>query len=118
NVNGPDVARIQFQVKDDGGTANGGVDTDQSPNTLTINVTSINDPPSGTTAPVTTLEDTVYTFQQTNFGFSDTNDSPANAFQSVSLVVPATGTLKLGSTTQTAGATISVAASAVNTLTY
>ena len=28
-----------FQVQDNGGTANGGVDLDQSPNTFTVNVT-------------------------------------------------------------------------------
>src|SRR5947207_2265589 len=37
-----------FQVQDNGGTASGGVDLDQSANTLTINVTSVNDAPAGT----------------------------------------------------------------------
>ncbi|MEM9734576.1 MAG: DUF4347 domain-containing protein, partial [Pseudomonadota bacterium] len=32
-----------FQVRDDGGTANGGVDLDPTPNTLTFSVTPIND---------------------------------------------------------------------------
>src|SRR5436309_2984908 len=36
-------AFFTFQVEDDGGTSNGGVDLDQSANTLTINVTSVND---------------------------------------------------------------------------
>jgi hypothetical protein len=36
---------LTFQVQDNGGTANAGVDLDQSPNTLTINVTSVNDAP-------------------------------------------------------------------------
>src|SRR5947199_38129 len=34
---------LTFQVRDNGGTANGGVDLDQSANTLTVNVTSVND---------------------------------------------------------------------------
>lgn len=45
NASGNAYATIQFQVKDNGGTANGGVDTDQTANTLTINVTGQNDLP-------------------------------------------------------------------------
>ena len=50
NANGTGYASFTFQVRDDGGTANGGVDTDQSPNTITIDVAAVNDPPpSGVT---------------------------------------------------------------------
>ena len=45
NENASPYATFTFQVKDDGGTLNGGVDTDQSANTMTINVTAVNDPP-------------------------------------------------------------------------
>ncbi len=45
NANGTSYASFTFQVRDDGGTANGGVDTDQSANTMTIDVTSVNDAP-------------------------------------------------------------------------
>ena len=48
NANGTAYASFTFQVRDDGGTANGGVDLDQSANTFTINVTSVNDAPAGT----------------------------------------------------------------------
>src|SRR5207253_1864313 len=48
NANGAAYASFTFQVQDDGGTANGGVDLDQSPKTLTINVTSVNNAPAGT----------------------------------------------------------------------
>ena len=41
-------------MQDDGGTANGGVDLDPSPNTITINVTPVNDAPAGSDATVTT----------------------------------------------------------------
>ena len=46
-------------MRDNGGTANGGVDTDQSPNTITFNVTAVNDA-SVNTVPgsQTTAEDT------------------------------------------------------------
>jgi VCBS repeat-containing protein len=44
NANGTAYATLQFQVRDDGGTANGGADTDASPNTLSFDVTPVNDP--------------------------------------------------------------------------
>ena len=48
NGNGTSYTSFTFQVQDDGGTANGGVDLDASPNTLTYNVTAVNDTPSFT----------------------------------------------------------------------
>jgi|GEM_PF-3000612 len=39
---------FKFAVQDDGGTANSGVDLDQSPNTMTLNVTAVNDAPVNT----------------------------------------------------------------------
>jgi hypothetical protein len=38
-------ASFTFQVRDSGGTLNGGIDLDQSPNTFTIDVTAVNDAP-------------------------------------------------------------------------
>ena len=58
NANGAAYASFTFQVQDNGGTANGGVDLDPTPNTLTVNVTPVNDAPSGTNKTVTTPEDT------------------------------------------------------------
>ena len=66
-------------MQDNGGTANGGVDLDPTPNTITVNVTSVNDAPAGTDNTVTTLEDTAYVFTAADFGFTDPNDSPANS---------------------------------------
>src|SRR5205085_346377 len=58
NANGSPYGTFTFQVRDDGGTANAGVDLDQSANTLTANVTSVNDVPSFTKgADPTVLED-------------------------------------------------------------
>ena len=48
NANGIGYASFQFAVQDDGGTANGGVDLDPSANTITIDVTPVNDLPSFT----------------------------------------------------------------------
>ncbi len=71
NANGAGYASFTFQVQDDGGTANGGVDLDPTPRTMTVNVTSVNDAPAGTDKTVTTLEDTAYTFTAADFGFTD-----------------------------------------------
>ena len=51
NANGAAYASFTFQVKDDGGTDHGGVDLDATPNTMTINVTAVNDAPVTTTSP-------------------------------------------------------------------
>jgi hypothetical protein len=48
NGNGTAYASFTFRVQDDGGTANGGVDTDQTANTMTIDVTAVNDAPTAT----------------------------------------------------------------------
>src|SRR5204862_325884 len=83
NASGVAYASFTFQVQDDGGTANGGVDTDPTPNTLTFNVTPVNDPPSGSNNTVATPEDTAFTFTVANFGFTDPNDSSANSLTAV-----------------------------------
>src|SRR5207247_1937314 len=94
NANGAGYAALTFQVEDDGGTANGGVNLDPSANTLTIDVTSVNDAPAGTDNTVTTLEDTAYTFTAADFGFSDASDSPANALAAVKITtLPGAGSL-------------------------
>ncbi|MGL4325736.1 MAG: DUF4347 domain-containing protein, partial [Beijerinckiaceae bacterium] len=49
----------------------------------TVTVTPVNDAPAGTNATLTTAEDTAYTFAAATFGFTDPNDSPAHALQSV-----------------------------------
>ena len=110
NANGAGYDSFTFQVQDDGGTANTGVDTDQSANTMTIDVTSVNDAPDGADITLTTLEDTTLTFTAADFGFSDVNDSPANALQSIIFTtVPATGSLQLSGVAVTAGQEIAVA---------
>ena len=43
NANGNGYASFQFAVQDSGGTDNGGVDLDPSANTITIDVTAVND---------------------------------------------------------------------------
>ena len=58
NANGNNYASFTFQVRDYGGTANAGVDEDPTPNTLTFDVTAVNDAPAGTDTTLTILEDT------------------------------------------------------------
>jgi hypothetical protein len=110
NENGSPYATFTFQVQDDGGTANGGVDLDQSPNTVTVNVLAVNDEPAGADKTVTTNEDTTYTFTTADFGFTDPNDTPANAFAAVKITTVASdGKLKLSGVDVTAGQLILVA---------
>ena len=57
DANGTGYASFTFQVRDDGGTANGGVDTDASANTITFDVTPVNDVPVANPDQATTTED-------------------------------------------------------------
>jgi Ca2+-binding RTX toxin-like protein len=45
NGNGNEYSSFNFQVRDNGGTVNDGVDLDQSANTITFNVAAVNDSP-------------------------------------------------------------------------
>ena len=110
NANGAGYASFTFQVQDDGGTANGGGDLDSSARTMTVNVTSVNDAPIGTSKAVTTLEDTAYTFTAADFGFTDPSDTPVNALLNVKITtVPGAGTLALSGVAVTAGQFVPVA---------
>jgi len=105
NENGSGYTAFTFQVQDDGGTANGGVDLDPTPNSIWIDVIPVNDPPTGADKFVTTLEDAPYTLSVADFGFSDLTDAlvvsgqviiPPNLFKAVIVTsVPAHGTLSL-----------------------
>ncbi|MDI2146286.1 hypothetical protein KBJ94_30055, partial [Pseudomonas sp. ITA] len=111
NRNGSGIGSFTFQVRDDGGTANGGVDTDPTPNTFAFNITSVNDAPSGTDKTVSLDEDGRYTFSAADFGFSDSSDSPGNAFSALVITtLPAAGdgVLTLNGVAVTAGQVIAV----------
>jgi len=105
NANGTGYSSFTFRVKDDGGTIGSGEDMDASANTMTVNVTAVNDVPSGTNNTVTTLEDTAYTFSAADFGFTDTD---GNSLLSVKITtLPSVGTLKNNGVTVTAGSFVS-----------
>src|SRR5439155_27064305 len=96
NANGSCSATFDYNVHDNGCTANDGGDLDSTTTTITITVTSVNDAPSGTDKTITILEDGSHTFVAADYGFSDPNDSPANAFTSVKITsLPGDGKLKL-----------------------
>ncbi|MEC7028244.1 MAG: Ig-like domain-containing protein, partial [Pseudomonadota bacterium] len=117
NANGASYDSFTFQVQDDGGTANGGVDLDQSANTMTIDVTPVNDEPAGADNTVTTLEDVGYTFSTTDFGFTDAIDG--DSLQAVVITtIPTNGTLTLNGVAVTAGQTIAVADITSNLLVF
>ena len=106
NVNGSGVAGFDFQVLDDGGIVNSGVDTDTTPNTISIDIESINDAPAGKDTVLSGLEDTNITFGLSDFGYSDTD---ANNFEAVIFdSVPAGGQLLLGGAAVDAGDVVNV----------
>ena len=110
-------------MQDDGGTAvvNGvtGVDLDASPNVMTVNVTAVNDAPSGADATVTVQTNSAYTFHQADFGFTDANDTPANSLASVVLsTLPLAGSLTLNGNPVNAGDSILIADLDANRLVF
>src|SRR5688572_33352185 len=46
NASGTPYTTFTFQVRDNGGTASGGVNLDPTANTMTVNVNPVNDPPT------------------------------------------------------------------------
>ncbi len=86
-------------------TDSGGLTYDE---TLTINLTNVNEAPTGADATVTINEDTAHTLTAANFGFSD-----VDAGDSLSAVridsLPSAGTLTLSGVAVTAGQVIAVA---------
>src|SRR4029077_6552048 len=71
DANGAGYASFGFQVRDNGGTANGGVDFDPAVRKMKVDVIPVNDAPSGANNTVTTQEDTAYVFATADFGFAD-----------------------------------------------
>jgi len=101
NANGTNYASFTFQVQDDGGTANGGIDLDPAPKTMTIDVTAVNDAPvNAVPGSQTTNEDTALVFSSANGNLISISDVDAgSAAVQVSLSVMMYGTLSLSGTT-------------------
>jgi hypothetical protein len=106
-ASGAAYANFTFRVQDDGGTANGGVDLDPTARTMTVNVSAVNDAPSGASNTVTMLEDGAYVFAAADFGFSDAD---GNALAAVKISsVPAGGALTNNGVAISAGQSVSAA---------
>ncbi len=56
-VSGASLGALNFKVQDNGGTANGGINTDPTANTLKFSITPINDPPLAISSTYTGNED-------------------------------------------------------------
>jgi len=119
NAKGTPYANFTFQVQDDGGTANGGTNLDPTPKTLTLNVTPVNDAPTGTSFAANIYEDFPYVFTIGDFGFADTSDSPPNNLLAVKITtLPVTGTLLDNGVAVTVGQFIASADIAAGLLSY
>jgi VCBS repeat-containing protein len=108
NANGTGYASLAFQVQDDGGTAGGGVDLDQTPNTITIDVTPVNDAPESSFGANSLFEDTPRVFGLADFPVFDDADSPPNSLLAVKITtLPDHGALTLDGVAVAAGQFIS-----------
>jgi hypothetical protein len=104
NFNGP--ATVMVSANDNGNTGSGGALSDSK--TVNITVTSVNDAPAGTDGSATINEDTSYTFSAADFGFTDPNDTPPNAFAGIVVsTLPTAGTLTNNGTAVTNGRFVS-----------
>jgi hypothetical protein len=106
NANGNGYAGFTFQVQDNGGTANSGVDLDPSPNTVTVNVKPVNDKPTATSSPASLTLDEDGSTPATLSATDVETTNAANMTLKIT-TTPAHGTLKQGATTLTAGASFS-----------
>lgn len=95
-VSGNGSFSFTFRVRDAGGTVNGGLDTDPSPNTFTFDVSSaINRAPAGADTTLSLAEDQAYNFALADFGFADLDENGFAAVQIATL--PAAGQLTFNS---------------------
>ena len=91
NGNGTGYASFTFQVRDNGGTDNGGQNTDQTPNTITIDVTAVNDAPVNVVgATVNATEDDVNVVLSTTGSAMSVSDVEATGNVGYSPVGPRT----------------------------
>ncbi len=106
NASGSPYTAFTFQVEDAGGTDNGGINLDATPQTFTINVLAVNDVPVAQASSVTTNEDTSKTFAASDFLFTDVEGDSLASITIISLTLASGDTLKLSGTDVTVGQTI------------
>ena len=117
NANGDNHSQFSFSVIDNGGTALGGTDTDQTPNQWNINIEPVNDEPAGADSTLTVIEDHPYTMSQSDFGFHDAADQHSLAFVQI-VTAPLNGSLQLNNVPVTDGQFIRAHAIDTEKLTY
>ena len=87
--------------------------------TVTINVVHVSQAPLGTSTTLTPPAGTPYVLQVADFGFSDPNDSPPDAFTAVEITtLPTWGSLALAGVPVVAGQFVSVADIAAGNLVF
>src|SRR5205814_1963111 len=124
NYNGNDS--FTFKVTDRGDPDNCGTPAtfcdaklDSTETTVPITINSVNDAPDGADKTVATNEDTSYTLQTADFGFTDSSDSPANPLAAVKITtLPGAGTLKNNGVAVTLPAEISATDITAGKLTF
>ena len=89
HTNGDNADSITVVLNDNGNTGSGG-GTDQNLGTVNVDITSVNDAPSGADNTLTIAEDTDLVLIPTDFGFTDID---SNLFTSVDISPSTNGTL-------------------------
>ncbi len=109
DANGLAYASFTFQVRDDGGTGNGGENLDPTPNTITIDITPTNDPPvADDELGLSTPEDTPLTNIDVLTGDTDLDGDPLSITQinGIAITVGNSVAIASGSVTLNAGGTL------------
>ncbi len=83
DANGLAVAAFSFQVRDNGGTANGGTNLDPTFKTIVFDVKSVNDAPNGANLTISISRNNNYALNGSEFGFTDAYDTPSNELSQV-----------------------------------
>ncbi len=89
DANGLGYASLTFQVQDDGGTANGGVDLDPTPNMITLNVTAVNDAPTVTPINLGAIDEDGSLLITQALLLSGTNDVDLDSLTAINLTLTA-----------------------------
>ncbi|WP_343574484.1 retention module-containing protein [Pseudomonas sp.] len=113
NASGNHYADFTFSVKDSAGAF------DPTPNTITLNVNSVNDAPLSADATASIYTGKTYTFGLNDFAFNDSADGQSQGLQAVIIKsLPDTGTLWLDGSKVVAGQAIDPSAIASGKLTF
>ncbi len=107
SFNGSPAPEFRFRVIDDGGTANGGLNSAASTNNLTIDILAVNDAPQGTDRVIGVTENQFVQLDLTSIGFSDPLDTGHQLKAIVIDSPPANGHLTLDDDVVSVGAIIS-----------